>query len=255
MIFDNFILTLSRSLVILFLILSLVFISFAEERNSTNYQITSDSINFGGGFSSSTNFSVESTLGEIASGDSDSLSYKLKAGYQQMQEIYISISNATSVEMTPSIGGVSGGVSNGTTSVVVTTDSPSGYQLTISSENSPAMQKGSDTISDYVPQSAPDPDFSFNLGANDVHFAFSPEGLDVVDRWKNDGVDCNSGTNITTLVCWDGLSTTEKIISQGNANHPSGATTTLHFKVGIGGDAVVKAGDYFATTTVTALPL
>ena len=236
-------------------ILVMLSAAFAEVRSSSNYQIQSDSVNFGGGLSTSTNYSMESTAGEIATGELTSSSYKLRAGYQQMQEVFISMSEVSPVVMSPNLGGITGGTSNGTTSVLVTTDSPSGYQLTILAANNPAMQKDSDTIADYVPAANPNPDFSFAVNANSVHFGFTPEGADVTQRWKNNGSVCNSGSNSTPLVCWDGLSTTEKVIAQGLDNHPNGATTTLRFRVGIGGGVAVKAGDYFATSTLTALPL
>lgn len=237
------------------LAMSIITTAYAEVRSSSNYQIESDSVNFAGGLSTSTNFSLESTAGEIATGESTSSNYQLRAGYQQMHEVYISISEVSPVVMSPNLGGITGGIANGTTSVSVLTDSPSGYQLTISANSNPAMQKGSDTISDYVPIANPNPDYTFSLNSNSVHFAFSPTGSDVVSRWRNNGSACNTGSNSTPLVCWDGLSMSEKIISQGGSNHPTGATTTLNFKLGIGGGTIVPVGDYYATTTLTALPL
>ena len=247
--------TISRAVLLTFLFVFVLSVTSAQVRSSGNYQIQSDSINFAGGLSTSTNYNLESTAGEISTGISTSSSYSLKAGYQQMQEVYISITAASPVVMSPSLGGILGGVSNGTTSVSVLTDSPSGYQLTISAENSPAMQMGGDSISDYVPTADPDPDINFRVDTNDVHFGFSPEGVDITQRWKNNSTICNAGTNISYLKCWDGLSTSDKVIAQGSSNHPVGATTTIHFKVGIGGGVSVAPGDYFATTTLTALPL
>jgi hypothetical protein len=244
-----------KSVFLTIILLVMISVSLAQVRNSSNYQIQSDSINFGGGLSTSTNYSLESTAGEIGSGESSSNNYELRAGYQQMQSVYISMTAVSPVVMSANLGGITGGVANGTTSVAVFTDSPSGYQLTISAENSPAMQKGGDTIADYVPIADPLPDMSFSLNVNDVHFGFSPSGSDVTQRWLNDTSDCGVGTNSTPLVCWDGLSTSEKVIAQGLANHPTGATTTLRFKLGIGGGVAVPAGDYYATTTLTALPL
>ncbi len=251
---DCFIYTLKRTIFLTFLIIFTISLSSAQVRSSTNYQIQSDSVNFAGGLSTSTNYSLESTAGEISTGVSTSTTYGLYAGYQQMQEVFISISAVSPVVMSPDIGGLTGGTANGTTSVVVVTDSPSGYQLTISASNNPAMQKGSDTIADYVPVGA-DPDISFITNTNDVHFGFSPEGTDVTSRWLNNTSACNIGTNSTALKCWDGLSVTDKLIAQGSANQPSGATTTLHFRMGAGGGTPIIAGDYFATTTLTALPL
>lgn len=255
MIINNFTkIIIFQSIILTLILIGILSISEAQVRTSTNYQLQSDSINFGGGLSTSTNYELESTAGEIATGEATSSSYELKAGYQQMQEVFISMTAVSSVVMSPDIGGITGGIANGTTSVVVLTDSSGGYQLTISASNSPAMQKGADTIADYVPVGA-DPDISFITNTNDVHFGFSPEGTDVTSRWLNNTSACNIGTNSTALKCWDGLSVSDKIIAQGSANQPYGATTTLHFRMGAGGGVPIIAGDYFATTTLTALPL
>ena len=71
-------------LVILFI--SAVFI-FSTGRvlamSSENYQIEKDSINFGGtDDGASANYNLDDTMGEIASGDSDSASYSFSAGYK-----------------------------------------------------------------------------------------------------------------------------------------------------------------------------
>ncbi len=135
------------------------------------------------------------------------------------------------------------------------TDSPSGYQLQISAGLSPAMQKGGDTILDYAPVGA-NPDFTFITDATDAQFGYSPEGIDIVDRYKDNGATCGAGTSNTALACWDGLSTTLRTVaSRTNGNHPSGSTTTLNFRVGIGGSVNQPSGTYSATTTITALPL
>ena len=252
---NNIFLTYIQSFILTVCILSVLSVTAAQVRTSSSYQLQSDSVNFAGGLSTSTSYSLESTAGEIATGISTSSSYSLKAGYQQMQEVTISMTAIDPVVMSPNLGGITGGVSNGTTSVSVTTDSPSGYSLTIVADSSPAMRKGADTISDYVSTSSPDPDMSFITSSTDVHFGFSPEGGDVSDRFRDNGSFCNLGSNNTPLTCWEGLSTSSITIAQGLTNHPGGATTTLHFRVGIGSAAVVTAGDYIATTTLTALPL
>jgi hypothetical protein len=221
---------------------------------SGSFQIQSDSINFAGGLSSSTSYVLESTAGEVGSGNSNSTNYKLKAGYQQMQEVYIALSGSADVTMSPAISGVTGGESNGSTTVTVITDSPAGYSLTIESQTSPAMQGPSASIADYVPTG--NPDFSFITGVNDAHFGFSPEGVDVVQRFRDNTSLCNVGGLDTSFACWDGLAVTaQTIASASNANHPQGATTTLRFKVGIGGGVGQAPGVYTATTTLTAIPL
>jgi hypothetical protein len=244
-----------EAVVITGFVLGFLTVGDAQVRSSTSYRLESDSINFAGGLSSSTNYTLESTAGEIATGPSDSVSYSLRAGYQQMQSVFISMTDPGNVELTPSIGGLTGGTASGSLEVMVLTDSPSGYELTIAAENTPAMQKGVDVINDYIPVASPNPDYSFITGSTDVFFGFSPAGIDVVSRYRNDTAVCGVGALSTAQTCWDGLATTPQAIAQGSSNQPSGATTTVYFRVGIGGTAVVAPGEYVATTTLTALPL
>jgi hypothetical protein len=251
----SFLVLMLEALSITVCILSLLAVAQAEVRSSTNYQLESDSINFSGGLSTSTNYQLESTAGEVATGEATSTSYRLKAGYQQMQEVYLSLTTPDNVNLTPSLGGITGGIASGSTSVLVLTDSPSGYSLTLEAQASPAMQKGSDTIADYVPTASPLADLAFITTMTDVHFGFSPSGPDVVLRYRNDTSACGVGVLSTPESCWDGLSTTPILIAEGVANHPDGVSTTLDFRVGIGGGVVVPEGEYIATTTLTALPL
>lgn len=230
--------------------------AYAQVMQSTNYQIQSDSVNFGGGYSSSTNYQQESTFGEIATGESTSTNFDLNAGYQQMQTVYLALSAIDDVTMNPEIGGISGGESDGVTDFVVTTDSSGGYQVTIEATNNPAMQSGSNTIADYSPAGAV-PDFAFAYGVSEAVFGYSPEGIDVASRFLDNGSDtCGTGSTDSSLKCWDGLTTGAVVIAtDSDANHPNGATTTLRFKVGVGSSAGVEAGTYAATSTITALPL
>lgn len=242
------------SIVSTVVLISILNISFAQVRTSSNYQLQSDSINVGGGFSSSTSYVQESTVGEIATGPSDSSSYSLRAGYQQMQEVFISLASTGDVIMSPDLPGLTGGTSNGSTTFTVITDSPSGYQLTIEAENSPAMQSGINSIVDYDPGVIPS--FLFTVPSSEARFGFTAEGKDQAQAFYDNAGTCNSGTENTYLACWVGLKTLPYVIAEGiGSNHPSGATTTVNFRVGIGSGAGVIAGVYTATTTVTALPL
>ena len=65
--------------------------AFAQIRSSSNYQIESDSINAGGGLSNSASFTTESTVGEVATGQSTSTNFSLQAGFQQLREIFVSL--------------------------------------------------------------------------------------------------------------------------------------------------------------------
>ncbi len=249
-----------RALVRAVLVLPVLIFSFgisgAQVMTSSNFKIQSDSVNVGGGFSTSTSYELESTVGEVGTGNGSSTAYKLRAGYQQMQEVYLALTGAADVALSPAIPGVSGGTANGATTVTVTTDSLTGYTLTIVASTSPAMKYGAHTIADYSPAGA-NPDFTFTTAAADAHFGFTPEGVDIAPRYQDNGVaTCGAGGQDTSLSCWDGLSTTPVTIATASgANHPDGATTTIRFRVGVGGAVVQPAGVYIATTTVTALPL
>lgn len=247
--------TCSLSAILTVIALLCMQLGFAQVATSTNYQLQSDSINFGGGFSTSTNYQQESTFGELGTGTGTSTNYQLRAGYQQMQEVYLSMTAPDDVTLSPTLGGISGGTSNGSTTITVTTDSPAGYSLSIAALNNPAMQSGPYSIPDY--DEGVDADFSFLVTSGQASFGFSPSSIDVVQAFKDNSSLCGgAGTIDTPLACWAGLSTTEIPISVGaGANHPNGATTTLNFRVGVGTNAGVLEGLYTATTTLTALPL
>lgn len=227
----------------------------AQVMQSTNYRIESDSINMGGGRSTSTMYQLESTGGEIATGESSSAQYTLKAGYQQMTTNFLSMTAPGSVALTPALDGITGGESNGSVTVTVTTDSPAGYELSIAASTTPAMVNGVNNMTDYAP--AGDPDFTFTTGGSDGHFGYSPSSADTVSRFKDNGVNtCNTGAIDTALACWDGLSTTQEVISRRtSANTPSGSTTTVHFRVGVGSGAAKPEGVYTAVTILTAVSL
>lgn len=229
-------------------------LGLAQVATSTNYQLQSDSVNFGGGLSTSTNYQQESTFGELGTGQSSSTNYMLRAGYQQMQEVYLSLTLPSDVTMSPSLQGISGGTSNGSTTVTVTTDSPAGYSLTIAAANNPAMQSVSNSIANY--NQGAEADYSFLVTSGAASFGFSPSSVDVVQEFKDNTSLCGVGSSDTLLACWAGMTTAAISISQGTgSNHPSGATTTIYFKVGIGSGAGVISGLYTATSTLTALPL
>ncbi len=229
----------------------------AQVMSSTNYKIQSDSVNSGGILSNSGSYKLEDTVGEIGTGDSTSASYKLRAGYQAMQLSYIALSSITDVTMSPSIGGVSGGTSNGSADFTVTTDDSAGYQATFKASSSPAMvSPGGDSIADYTPTAPGTPDFAFAIASDVAEFGFSPEGSHIVSKFKDNGSACATGSSDTPNACWYGLSTAAETVAQSaSPNHPGGTQTTLKFRVMSGSGHIQNVGVYTATTTITALPL
>lgn len=228
----------------------------AQAMQSTSYKIQSDSINIGGGSGSSTTYRLESTVGEVATGRSTSASYEIGAGFQQMQETYLALTAPNDITLTPDLGGITGGESNGSTAVTAATDSAGGYQLSIAASTSPAMQSGvGDMIPDYAPAGA-NPDFAFAVVAGTSSLGFTPEGTDIAARFKDNGSVCGTGSADASLSCWDGLSTSgETIAERTSSNHPLGTETEIHFRVGIGSTAMQAPGTYVATTTLTLIAL
>ncbi len=252
--------SIAQALVLTVVTLFIVDISTAEVRSSASYSMQSDSINIAGGRSDSDgskSYVQESTVGEIATGRSSSDGYSLRAGYQQMQEVYLSLSTPTDVTMDTNLLGLTGGTSNGSTTFTVVTDGPTGYELTIAAENDPAMQRdgGGGSIADL--DEGAEADYTFVVTAGEASFGFSPEGVDITQVFLNTtGSTCGTGSLDHSLRCWAGLATTSTVIASGDGpNQPDGATTTVNFRVGIGSGAGVLSGVYIATTTITALPL
>ena len=231
--------------------------SLGAVMGSSTYKIQSDSVNFGGVDSSSGTYKVGDTLGEIATENSNSANYYMHAGYWQMDESYLSITTPPDLVMA-SMGGLSGGSSEGTLSWVVTTDNTAGYSMSIASTTTPALKSATYSLADYVPSvSYPDPDYNFNNLPANSSFGFSPEGTDVTQSFRDNGSVCNVlGGGETTGKCWDGLSTTPKIIAEKtSSNHPSGSTVTARFRAESGANHIQTSGVYSVTIVATATTL
>lgn len=228
--------------------------AFGQVMSSSNFSLQSDSVNFSGGYATSSSYTLEATVGEIATGLSGSASYQLRAGYQQLQEIYLALTMSDLVELSPSLPGITSGTSTGAVTTRVTTDNLAGYILAITTENDPAMQSAAGTIADYTPASSV-PDFSFTFLPTEAVFGFTVEGSDIATRFQDNSSICGVAGGDTVNRCWDGLATSSKTIAVGTtSNHPGGATTTVHFQVGLGGMITVPAGIYVATSTLIAIP-
>ncbi len=223
--------------------------------NSPSYSIPSDTINIGGGDSASPTYNLGDTIGEIGTGDSASNNFAIRAGFRQMQTGYISISAENDVPLS-SINGLSGGVSTSSNAWTVVTDNQAGYSLSIRASTAPALQ-ASPTLSfgDYTPSGAY-PDYSFGILPSQSLFGFSPEGVDIIDLYRDNGSACNTGALDTADACWDGLSTTDKPVAErALSNHPAGTITTIKYRAEIGTAVLQESGVYSAAVTVTAVML
>ncbi|MFA6000427.1 MAG: hypothetical protein WC783_05675 [Candidatus Paceibacterota bacterium] len=229
--------------------------ALAQPMQSATYKIQSDTVNVGGkDISTSSNYKLGDTAGELGTGDSSSSNYIMHAGFWQMQESFISLSTPSDLALT-AIGGIAGEASEGTISWTVITDNLAGYSMSIQSVTSPALTSGSDSFADYTPAGA-DPDYNFSINPTTSAFGFSPEGVDVNTRFKDNGSACNTGSGEVVAKCWDGLSTSPKdAFLRTSSNQPSGSTATIRFRAESGPNHIQPAGSYSAPITVTAVTL
>ena len=226
----------------------------AERYTSTNYIIERDSINFGGELSTSTNYVLEDTAGEVGTGTSSSATYKIKAGYQQMEVVSIAITSPADVDLSPAINPSTGGTSLGSASWRVTTNNDTGYTLSIEASTNPAMKSGVNSFANYTPSGSV-PDYTWSVVSTAYEFGFTPEGTDITSVYKDNGVACSTGSSDTSSACWDSITTTAKTISSlGVANSPTGgSTTTARFTAEAGLASSPPSGSYIATITLTAV--
>jgi len=222
----------------------------------TTYSVQFDSLNSGGNNSVSSNYMTEDTVGEMATGISSSTNYVMLAGYQQMNVSFISIT-APADGTLPSINGLTGGSGVTTIEWTVLTDNFAGYALSVKATSSPALQAttGGAFFADYTLKGA-SPDYTFAIANTTSEFGFSPEGTDIVARYKDNGASCNTGASDTVNKCWDPFTTTNTTIAQSTgSNHPSGTATTLRLQAESGTAHIQDSGTYQATLIVTAVTL
>ncbi len=227
---------------------------------SDSYRIDADSINIGGLDEGSANYRLYETIGETGTGEGGSQTYRLNSGLRPMVEDgIISITVPDDVMMDPSIPGISGGTGSGSSQWTVMTDSAAGYTLEASAAATPALQCAyggcsGEVFSDYTPVSGGSPDFDWLIEPSSSEFGLTPEGTDIVQKYKDNGLVCGTGNLDTPDKCWYGPSSTNETISQATEpNQPDGTATTIKFKAQSGSSHFQEEGGYQATITVTAI--
>ena len=167
--------------------------------------------------------------------------------------------SAPNVSMTPSLGGITGGTSHGTTTVVVLTNDSAGYTMTIKASTSPAMEGISqgDTIADYTPATAGVPDYTHSVPTGEEFgYTFTAStSADLAQKFLDNGsTTCNTGSADGTNTCWYGFSTTAtSTIVRNTETGASGSTSSMVFKLTINSSTgFVTEDTYNATATLTA---
>lgn len=171
------------------------------------------------------------------------------------------VTPANDVTMDATIAGITGGSSLGTSTVVVRTNNPTGYKLSINFASTTAMihNTATSSISNYTPASAGTPD-NWAIAANSAEFGYSviaPSGADAATKFQDNGTTCNGACPLNTYdECWyqDADATTVvDLVNASAATAGVGATTSIRFQVEVGANPspAVVTGTYTATATLT----
>ncbi|HNZ84192.1 MAG TPA: hypothetical protein PKL98_02920 [Candidatus Pacearchaeota archaeon] len=234
--------------------------SLAYVASSSSYIMQFDSINIGGTNSTTSNYIMEDTAGEIGTGDSSSSVYLMHAGYQNLNEQYISVSAGSDLSLS-GVYASAGGTSTASKTITVNTDNPGGYSLYIKAQNNPALScisggcaVGVDAFDNYTPAGAV-PDYDWSIDSSVAEFGFTIDGTAASDFFKDAAGTCGSGGTDNTDKCWYPLETTNRLIAvSSSANHTQGQTTSLKFYAQIGSSKTMNLGIYSAAIVLTAVP-
>ena len=181
------------------------------------------------------------------------------------QSIYneIALSIGSSLVLSPSIPGVTGGVSSGDLPFNVKTNNSLGYQVSLSFAQVVPFRHlliPSSYIFNYVPQVVGVPDYNLVTPTKSHGFAYSVYSDNATQLFRHSGSTCGVGSDNTLGKCWFNkvdASVPTTIVERNSATGAEGATSTLQFRVVVDQNAtpMLLEGEYQATVTVTVLPL
>lgn len=226
---------------------------FAYVMKSDTYRIQSDSINIGGRPQSSTNYLSEDTIGEVATSESGSSNYKIKAGYQAMQEVYISLSSPGNINM----GNInlSQNTSIGTGNAWnVKTDDPAGYILALKADHSNVLKDGStnEVFADYTEATSGTPE-TWSVGSGAYEFGFSVYGDNVSTATWGSDASCGSGSVPSTNLKYMGFKSITAVTAASSSSRTSTSGTNTVFCVAAEQNSIyAPSGNYTADITATA---
>lgn len=165
------------------------------------------------------------------------------------------------IVMSPSIAGLTGGPSDGSTQVVVNTNNSAGYNMTIAFSSTTAMSRdgGGGYIGNYAPVVDGTPDYAFDddTFSQFAYTVVASSSTELDPSFQDNGSNaCGGGaTGNTASTCWmDPDDTAEIIINTSSPTPLSGSTSTIAFHVDVPSNPspAVPTGTYTATATLTA---
>ena len=183
---------------------------------------------------------------------------------QQITDETAFIVDAVNTTMVGALNGITGGTANGSTTVAVRTNSPTGYTMDIAFFNNGTDNAmlgsvtDSESIHDY-PAVGGEPTFAFSTASTSAVFAYTVSAVDSADldqSFLDSGAACNTGSGYTADRCWMEPRTTNFQVIDRDTDATTGATSTLHFRVHVPNNPTpgVVVDMYIATATLTVAP-
>ncbi len=175
----------------------------------------------------------------------------------------VNVTSPGTVTLNNSIPGMTGNYgapASGTATFTVTSNSVTGFTMTLYASQANALATGSNYFSDYDATTTPDYSWaSPSVGSATFGFAVGAsgaDGVDAVQTFKNNGGACNiSGGTNSASYCWRGFNSTTPInaISRTTASGASGLSETVVFQAEFRGGTgyYLTSGTYTATITAT----
>lgn len=210
--------------------------SVHAQLSSTNFQMTADSVNCGGGRTSSTSFSILGTLCEPATATNTfpaSTNFSIEQGFPAMDDVpFISVSllnpsDTSAAKNSISFSGTltpTSGVASDSILVRVRTNAPSGYTSAVISDG--ALRTSSDSISNVG-------DGSVNGSSTSGEYGFAVSSTDTTNctRPSGDVAVSTSGTTFATCTTWKTISdntlTFKAVAGSANTSGSYGQTLTI----------------------------
>lgn len=228
-------------------------VAFAAVMESDSYRMSADSVNIGGAFGESDSYHMEDTVGEIATGDSESASYRLHAGYQQMHGSMISVTPGSDVTLDALSMAQNSAVAS--TFWVVTTDNTAGYTFSVRASSVPALIDGgtNESFTDYTDGGSPE---SWNVtGAYEFGFSGYGESVETATWGTDIGPDCIETPNVPSAgLNWLGFEGTNDILLASSEYRTDEVGESAVMCVATQQNGVfAPSGTYIATVTATAV--
>ena len=226
--------------------------SWASVMSSTHYAIQSDDATVGGGNgATSANYIYGDTMGEVTAGPATSTSFALRAGYQEMQQTYITITPPGDLNMRPDILGITGGTASAPASFSVKTDNEAGFNMSLAASTPIAMMASGDATY-YFDNYSSTPTYGWAVATGNAQFGFSVPAQDAITKFRDNGSNACNAAEGSTGNCFAGFPATSSMtVVNYNLRTDSGGRSENIFFQAQSKQKVLESGTYKSSITVT----